>query len=130
MIRYKTVYGGKTLVIEDGKLMMFGTNGVLEQENVPYLVSYSSNLLEGNFVSILMSGDVMEICTLMSTGEIKRIDRDRNPLILQKFLDFGNIVRVLQRQGKEQGIRYNQMIYIYKSDIDINWIVEEILKTC
>lgn len=130
MIRYKTVYGGKTLVIEDGKLMMFGTNGVLEQENVPYLVSYSSNLLEGNFVSILMSGDVMEICTLMSTGEIKRIERDRNPLILQKFLDFGNIVRVLQRQGKEQGIRYNQMIYIYKSDIDINWIVEEILKTC
>lgn len=130
MIRYKTVYGGKTLVIEDGKLMMFGTSGVLEQENVPYLVSYSSNLLEGNFVSILMSGDVMEICTILSTGEIKRIERDRNPLILQKFIDFGNIVRVLQRQGKEQGIRFNQMIYIYRKDIDVNWIVEEILKTC
>ena len=89
-----------------------------------------SNLLDANMVSVLMSGTSMEIATFMPDGSKKIYQRERTPLIMKKFLDFGSMIRVLQRNGKECNISYNQMIFIYQKDIDVNWIVEEILKTC
>ena len=130
MIKYKTIQGNKTVVIEDGRVMLFDSGGNLEKENCPLLPNYMNFLLEGNFISLLFSGDTLEIYTILSNGESKRYVRSRDPLIMQKFIDFGHIIRVLQRQGKENNIRYNQIIYVYPKDIDINWIVEEILKTC
>lgn len=130
MIKYKTIQGNKTVVIEDGRVMLFDSGGNLEKENCPLLPNYMNFLLDGNFISLLFSGDTLEIYTILSNGESKRYVRSRDPLIMQKFIDFGHIIRVLQRQGKENNIRYNQIIYVYQKDIDINWIVEEILKTC
>lgn len=130
MIKYKTIQGNKTVVIEDGRVMLFDSGGNLEKENCPLLPNYMNFLLEGNFISLLFSGDTLEIYTILSNGESKRYVRSRDPLIMQKFIDFGHIIRVLQRQGKENNIRYNQIIYVYQKDIDIKWIVEEILKTC
>ena len=130
MIKYKTLQGNKTLVIEDGKFMLFGSNGALESENPPILPNYMSNLLDANMVSVLMSGTSMEIATFMPDGSKKIYQKERTPLIMKKFLDFGSMIRVLQRNGKECNISYNQMIFIYQKDIDVNWIVEEILKTC
>lgn len=130
MIKYKTIQGNKTVVIEDGRVMLFDSGGNLEKENCPLLPNYMNFLLEVNFISLLFSGDTLEIYTILSNGESKRYVRSRDPLIMQKFIDFGHIIRVLQRQGKENNIRYNQIIYVYQKDIDIKWIVEEILKTC
>lgn len=130
MIKYKTIQGNKTVVIEDGRVMLFDSGGNLEKENCPLLPNYMNFLLDGNFISLLFSGDTLEIYTILSNGESKRYVRSRDPLIMQKFIDFGHIIRVLQRQGKENNIRYNQIIYVYQKDIDIKWIVEEILKTC
>ena len=130
MIKYKTIQGNKTVVIEDGRVMLFDSGGTLEKENCPLLPNYMNFLLDANFISLLFSGDILEIYTILSNGETKRYVRSRDPFIMQKFIDFGHIIRVLQRQGKENNIRYNQIIYVYQKDIDINWIVEEILKTC
>ena len=130
MIKYKTLQGNKTLIIEDGKFMLFGSNGMLEKENPPILPNYMSNLLDANMISVLMSGETMELATFLPDGTLKSYQKERNPLIMKKFLDFGHMIRVLQRNGKEANIRYNQMIFIYQKDIDVNWIVEEILKTC
>lgn len=130
MIKYKTLAGNKTLVIEDGRFMLFGSSGQFETDQPNILPSYMSNLLSANIVSVLLSGDVMEIATFMSDGTVKTYQKARNPLIMQKFVNFGNLVRILQRNGKEENIRYNQIIVIYQEDIDINWVVDEILKTC
>lgn len=130
MIKYKTLQGNKTLVIEDGKFMLFDSSGNLEKENCPILSSYLNYLLDGNFISLLFSEDNLDIYTILSNGKTQNYSMKRDPFIMQKFLDFGHMTRVLQRTGKENNIRYNQVIYIYQKDIDVNWIVEEILKTC
>ena len=130
MIKYKTLQGNKTLVIEDGKFMLFDSSGNIEKENCPILPSYLNYLLDGNFISLLFSEDNLDIYTILSNGKTQNYSMKRDPFIMQKFLDFGNMTRVLQRTGKENNIRYNQVIYIYQKDIDVNWIVEEILKTC
>ena len=130
MIKYKTLQGNKTLVIEDGKFMLFDSSGNLEKENCPILPSYLNYLLDGNFISLLFSEDNLDIYTILSNGKTQNYSMKRDPFIMQKFLDFGHMTRVLQRTGKENNIRYNQVIYIYQKDIDVNWIVEEILKTC
>lgn len=130
MIKYKTLQGNKTLVIEDGKFMLFDSSGNIEKENCPILPSYLNYLLDGNFISLLFSEDNLDIYTILSNGKTQNYSMKRDPFIMQKFLDFGHMTRVLQRTGKENNIRYNQVIYIYQKDIDVNWIVEEILKTC
>lgn len=130
MIKYKTLQGNKTLLIEDGKFMLFDSSGNIEKENCPILPSYLNYLLDGNFISLLFSEDNLDIYTILSNGKTQNYSMKRDPFIMQKFLDFGHMTRVLQRTGKENNIRYNQVIYIYQKDIDVNWIVEEILKTC
>ena len=115
MIKYKTLQGNKTLVIEDGKFMLFDSSGNLEKENCPILPSYLNYLLDGNFISLLFSEDNLDIYTILSNGKTQNYSMKRDPFIMQKFLDFGHMTRVLQRTGKENNIRYNQVIYIYQT---------------
>lgn len=126
MIRVKMLALSEVCIIEDLRVMVFDHGGTfkLEEKVMP---KYSDGMIELPIISVLSSGGKCEVAMFHEGGQVTKFDSTldsmTSALALQSERGF---VRMLRRDGKEQGVRFNQLIFVYPNGTDLNSKVRKI----
>ena len=132
MLRFKRLANRGTCIVDNGACFVFDRSGICIKENVPLTPEYTSNTLELPMISMLSSAGYLEFYIFKKDGNVvtKSVeDKDgmHSMLYMQKFMSIGNYISQLQRKGVAGGIRFNQVIYVYKEGTDVDSIIKEVL---
>lgn len=121
MIRVKMLPRNETCIIDNGKSYIFGLNGRCIKEDAGNLSSYMTGALDLPCISILSSNGVLDIGVSETNKDFKRYTCDLDSMqCALKVQMYGNFIKMLRRDGKQNGIAFNQLIFVYKEGTDLS----------
>lgn len=127
MIRVKMLPKNETCIIDNGKSYVFGLNGKCIGEDVGNLSSYMIGALDLPCISILSSNGVLDIGVSETNKEFKRYTCGMDSMqCAMKVQMCGNFIKMLRRDGNQNGIAFNQLIFVYKEGFSLNEILSAI----
>lgn len=124
MIRFKILSGNKACIMCDGKTYIFSRTGVCEEEDAGMLSKYIDNMLNLPILSILTANGKLEILACYTDDTTKKFTATSDMYdVIRKFEGNRSIVRVLRRVGMAEGIKYNQLIFVYREGTDLDGVI-------
>lgn len=121
MTKLKILPNNETVLIEGNKSYVFRQNGQLKtvENTIQNYLGYSIN---ANYISILSSEDTVDIYSNGTSYQTSKKSMDC--VILTQ--SFRKHIKMLQNTGETNGIRYNQVIFIYPETQDLQEILIKI----
>lgn len=127
MIRVKMLPRNETCIIDNGKSYLFGLNGRCIGEDIGNLASYMTGALDLPCISILSSNGVLDIGVSETNKEFKRYSCDMDSMqCAMKIQSQGGFIKMLRRDGKQNNIAFNQLIFIYQEGTDLSRLLASI----
>lgn len=127
MIRVKNLLKGETCIVEDGKSYLFGSNGRCISEDAGNLSKYMAGALDLPCLSLLSSNGVLDIGVFEPSKDMKRYSSDMSSIDCAMIIQMsGKFIKLLRHDGKQDGVSYNQLIFIYSEDTDLRPILDKI----
>ena len=124
MIRVKRLPKNETCIIDNGKCYLFGINDKCIGEDVGNLSSYMTGAMDLPCISILSSNGVLDIGVSETNKDFKRftcsLDSMQCALLVQSK---GGFFKMLRRDGKQNNIAFNQLLFIYPENTDLSGIL-------
>lgn len=125
MIRVKMLRGNATAIVDNGKSYTFDMGGACTGSDVGNLFSYMDGALDLPIISVLTSGDYTEIgVSVPGIESFKRYKSSLGGLMVVTYLQTARqFIKMLRRSGKQDGVRFNQLIFVYREDFDVSQIL-------
>lgn len=114
-------------IIDNGKSYLFSNIGKCIKEDVGNLSTYMTGALDLPIISILSSNGVVDIAISECNQELKRYTTTLDSMsCAMKVQMAGNFIRLLRRDGKQDNIAFNQLLFIYKEGTNLSSILQSI----
>lgn len=128
MVRVKMLRGNETAIIDDGKVYLFDIGGRCTQENAGNLNSYMDGAVDLPIISFLSCGQNGEVGVIYpGYSSIKRyIPAFENMQCAMKIQSAGGFIKMLRRSGMVAGVRFNQLLFIYRDNFDVSKILAQL----
>lgn len=127
MIRVKMMRGNETVIIDNGKSYIFGLDGKCHTEDAGNIGGHMDGSLDLPLVSLLTSNGHLEVAVSTPGCEIKRYESTLDGMECASLLTMsGSFVKMLRRVGQHDGIRFNQIVFIYREDFDISSVLNKL----
>ena len=128
MIRVKMLPKNEVCVIDNGKSYLFNLSGLCYKEDASLIPKYTTGMLELPIISILSSNNKVDIAVFCNNGvEMKRYITDKDAMTCAMTLQMkGGFVRMLRRDGMQDNIRFNQLLFVYKEGTSLNGLITEL----
>ena len=124
MIRVKMLPKNETCIIDNGKSYLFGLNGKCISEDVGNLTSYMSGALDLPLISILSCNGYLDIGVSNPGQNLKSYSCNMDAMqCAMKVQLQGGFIKMLRRDGKQDGKTFNQLIFVYKEGTNLNPIL-------
>jgi hypothetical protein len=108
-------------VIDNGKVYTFNHGGRCTGEDVGNITGYMSGALDLPVISVLASNGKVDIGVSDGHDTFKRYTTDLDAMSCALGVQSkGGFLRMLRRDGKQNNIAYNQLIFIYKEGTDLS----------
>ena len=132
MVRVKMMPSGEIALIDNQKVQVFDKFGVCDTNKYDALIPrYTQGMQALPVLSVLSSrsvDDQTEIALFNVDDTMEKVIVNKSAvdivMLLQKRKDF---IKTLQRNGKENNIRYNQFIIIYPKGTDLRSKINDLL---
>lgn len=121
MIRVKMLRGNETVIIDNGKSYIFDLGGRCIKEDAGDLVSHMAGAMDLPVISILSSNGYSEVgVSFPGTDKLRSFVPNCDPMqcALTVQMERG-FLKMLQRSGQQLGVRFNQMIFVYREGYDL-----------
>lgn len=129
MIRVKMLRGNETCIIDNGKSYIFGLNGKCKQEDAGNLSSYLTGALDLPCISILSSNGGVELGLNESDSSFRRFKCNEDAMTCAMKIQMnGSFVKMLRRDGKFEGVTFNQLIFVYPQGTNLSQFISQINK--
>lgn len=124
MLLFKKLMGNKYAIIEDGEVMTFDNTGKCLEEGLPLSPTYVNGAVKMNYVSVLSSGKRLEVALFVNDVMTTYLS-SLNPqdCVMKAFSSLSPIC-FLRRNGKKDGINYNQAIFVMPESYTGNGLEE------
>lgn len=120
MIYAKILRNRNTVVVEGGSAYLFDIGGVCIGESLPLLPEYMDSLVCFEIISIVSSGERVEVALFSEAGLRKKYLSELDSVMCGMFIQKeGGYLRVLRRSGKLEDVRYNQVLFLYRNGTDL-----------
>lgn len=128
LLKVKIMPKGDICMIDNGKSYVFDRIGSLKLEDAGLLPQYTSGALALPVVSMLSSGNSVELCLFNNNGcDMKRYTTDMASMdCVLKLQMLRKFTRMLKKSGIQDEVRYNQMIYVYPDGTSLDFVVSEL----
>lgn len=124
ILLFKKLIGNKYAIIEDGEVTTFDNMGKCLEEGLPLSPTYVNGAVKMNYVSVLSSGKRLEVALfvndVMTTYTSSMQPQD---CVMKAFSSLSPIC-FLRRNGKQDGVNYNQAIFVMPDTYGGNGLVE------
>lgn len=132
MVRVKMMPSGEIALIDNQKVQVFDKFGFCDTNKYDALIPrYTQGMQALPVLSVLSSrsvDDQTEIALFNVDDTMEKVIVNKSAvdivMFLQKRKDF---IKTLQRNGKENNIRYNQFIIIYPKGTDLRSKINDLL---
>lgn len=126
MLMVKMLRNNEVCVIDDGISYIFDMGGRLKKEDAG-LMGYSDGAIELPAISLLSSNNYVEVCAFKrGQAPIKYKSVTDAMTCALKVQMTGGFLRMLRRDGVSNGIRFNQLIFIYREDMNLDEILSKL----
>lgn len=112
MLLFKRLSGNKYCIIEDGLVTIFDNMGKCIDEGLPLSPTYVNGAIKMNYVSVLSSGKRLEVALFVNDIMITYLSSMKPQDCVMKAFSELSPVCFLRRNGKQDGINYNQAIFV------------------
>lgn len=128
MVRVKMMRGNETAIVDSGKSYLFDIGGRCTAEDAGGLYGYMEGACDLPIISVLSSGDYCEI-GVVTPGQdaIKRYKAEMKAMeVAMTVQSAGGFIKMLRRNGTQQGVRFNQMLFIYRADFAVSQVLAKL----
>lgn len=112
LLLFKKLIGNKYAIIEDGEVMTFDNMGKCLEEGLPLSPTYVNGAVKMNYVSILSSGKRLEVALFVNDVMSTYLSSMKPQDCVMKAFSELSPVCFLRRNGKHDGVNYNQAIFV------------------
>lgn len=121
MVRVKMLRGNETAIIDNGKSYLFDMGGRCTAEDAGCLGSYMEGSCDLPVISVLTSGRNTEIgVSFPGQDKLRRYKSDMDAMMIAGTLQMARgFIKMLRRSGKQVGVRFNQILFVYRGDFDV-----------
>ena len=119
LIRFKINRDNGVSIIDNGKAYIFNSSGMYEKEEVlnPKRLDGIQNL---PVISIITSNSHTDIMAhTQNDEELFYTSSESGMSCASTLVSSGDFVRMLRRNGKLENTLYNQVIFVYREDINL-----------
>ena len=121
LIRFKTMKDRNSCIIDDGSAFIFDSIGNFNREETNLNPRFLDGVLNLPIISILSSRNNVDVMFhFIDDSEsyfTSNLSSFNCAAILTQDKDF---IKILKRKDKFEGTLFNQVIYVYNQNIDIN----------
>lgn len=128
MVRVKMLRGNETAIIDNGKSYLFDIGGRCVQEDAGNLVSHMAGALDLPIISLLSSGNNSELGVIVpGQDKIRRfIPAFETAECAIRMQLYGGFIKMLRRSGVVAGVRFNQLLFIYREGYDLSPLLQQL----
>lgn len=127
MIRVKMLPKNETCIIDNGKVYLFGLNGKCTSEDSGNLSKYMTGALDLPVISILSCNGYLNVGVSRTGCEFKQFDCSLDAMeCAMKVQLAGKFIKMLRRDGVQDGKKFNQLLFVYQEGFDISSILTSI----
>ena len=127
MVRAKMLANGEAVIISEGGVYKFNKAGDCISEGGAMTPDVTSNLLQLPVLSILSSGNNAEIALFIDDLTVKKYKATNGFLdALMKVQMARGYIRILSRKGQDDGIRFNQSIFVYPEGFNLLSVIGQV----
>lgn len=113
MLRVTMAPRNEIYILENDKIVKFDGFGEVIDENVPRTPTVTNGMQNLPIFSILSSGNAVD-CAIFENDVMKRYSCNmKSSEIVMQMMTIKGFARMLKRAGMQNGIKYNQMIYVF-----------------
>lgn len=125
MVRVKMMRGNETAIVDSGKSYLFDIGGRCTAEDAGSLISYMEGACDLPIISVLSSGDYCEVGVITpGQDDVKRYKTDMKAMeVCMTLQSAGCFIKMLRRNGTQLGVRFNQMLFIYRADFAVSQVL-------
>jgi hypothetical protein len=117
----------ETCIIDNGKSYIFNLGGRCIKEDAGNLSGYMAGALDLPCISILSSNGVVDIGVSETGKEFKRYSSSLDAMACaMQVQKCGGFIKMLRRDGEQDGVKFNQLIFVYKEGSSLNTILSAI----
>lgn len=113
MIRVKMLSHNEVCVIDNGKSYVFNQSGLCYKEDAGLIPQYTTGMLDLPIISILSANNQVEIALFEHDTIRKYVPTEDSMTCALKIQMTGRVIRMLNRNGKLDNNRFNQLLFIY-----------------
>lgn len=126
MLFVKMLKNNEICLIDEGKSYIFDLGGRLKKEDAG-LVGYVEGSVELPIISVLSSNNYTEVAVFKKglAPEKYKAKTDAMTCAVQVKMN-SKAIRMLRRDGTADKIRFNQLIFVYSEDTDLDAIVSKL----
>ena len=118
--------GGVTILSEN-EVYKFDRVGNCTVEGAPMTPDVTTGLLQLPVISVLSSGNMAEMALFIDDLTIKKFRVPTGSVeAIMKLQSARGFIRLLTRKGKEDGVRFNQSIFIYPEGFNLLSVIGQI----
>ena len=126
MYRVKMLKGNETVIIDNGRSYLFGLNGVCYNEDAG-LAGYADGAVDLPIISLLTSGSNLDIGVVLPGCDLKRYRSGLDSMTCAATLQMaGGFLKMLRRSGTDDGVRYNQLLFVYRQNTDMAALLQRL----
>ena len=131
MVRVKMLRGNETAIIDSGKSYMFDIGGRCTAEDAGSLMSYMDGACDLPIISVLSSGTYCEVGVVTPGQEqLKRYTSNMSQMEIAMNLQAARgYIKMLRRSGTQAGVRFNQMLFVYREDFALSSVLSRLQLT-
>lgn len=131
MVRVKMLLRNEVAVISDGVVYLFDLGGRCVSEDAGNLFSYMEGALDLPIISILSTPDSCEIGVVFPDSQsVTRYSTPLDSMTLAGTLQMSRgFIKILRRTGKVGTTRFNQLLFIYPEDYNLNDLLMRVQAT-
>ena len=113
MIRVTMAPRNEVYILEDNKIVKFDSFGEVLDENVPRTPAVTNGMQNLPIFSIVSSGNAVD-CAVFENDVMTRYTCSmKSSEIAMQMMSIKGFARMLKRSGMAEGVKYNQMIYVF-----------------
>lgn len=121
MVRVKMLRGNETAIVDNGKSYVFDLGGRCIKEDAGDLVTYMAGAVDLPVISLLSSGKGSELgVSFPGNDKLRRfVPNLETPQCAMKIQMAGGFIKMLRRSGTQHGVRFNQILFVYRENFDL-----------
>ena len=127
MIRVKMLPQNKVCVLDStGKTYIFNQAGICIEEDAGLGPAYTNNMVKLPILSILSCNNTVDIACFDGEETMKRYSTNLDAMTVAMKLQMnGGFIRMLRRDGRQDGKAFNQLMFVYKDTYNVFDIIHK-----